>query len=100
MAVDGIGSSHGRRPIALSRSADEPAADKHRALVPMHEASVAAGHGPYAHRLSAAFLAQLIATKEGEPQTRERRRATPDIAARAYAAALRLNGARRENQRF
>lgn len=99
MAVDGIGSSHGRRPIALSRSADEPA-DKHRALVPMHEASVAAGHGAHAHRLSATFLAQLIATKEGEPQTRERRRVTPDIAARAYAAALRLNGPRRENQHF
>jgi hypothetical protein len=37
---------------------------------------------PLAH-----FLAHLIATKRGMPQTRERRRAAPDFAAGAYVRA-------------
>jgi hypothetical protein len=35
---------------------------------------------------SAAFLTQLLAIKEGLPQTRERRREEPVIAAHIYAA--------------
>jgi hypothetical protein len=35
---------------------------------------------------SAAFLTQLLAIKEGLPQTRERRREEPDIAAHVYEA--------------
>jgi hypothetical protein len=37
---------------------------------------------------SAAYLAHLIATRSGAPQTRERRRADPEEASAAYAAAL------------
>ncbi len=37
---------------------------------------------------SAAYLAHLIATRNGAPQTRERRRAEPEEATAAYAAAL------------
>ena len=37
---------------------------------------------------SAPFLAQLVATKDQHPQTRERRRAEPDMASAAYRAAL------------
>lgn len=37
---------------------------------------------------SAAYLAHLIATRHGAPQTRERRRAEPEEATAAYVAAL------------
>ena len=37
---------------------------------------------------SASYLAHLIATRNGLPQTRERRRAEPQEATAAYAAAL------------
>jgi hypothetical protein len=40
--------------------------------------------------LSAPFLAQLVAIKDQHPQTRERRRAEPDIASAAYRAAAAL----------
>ena len=36
------------------------------------------------------FLAQLVATKDGHPQTRERRRAEPDVALAAYRATAAL----------
>jgi hypothetical protein len=39
-------------------------------------------------RPAASFLAHLIATSRGEPQTRERRRAEPGQAAQAYARTL------------
>lgn len=38
----------------------------------------------------APFLAQLVATKDQHPQTRERRRADPDVAVAAYRAAAAL----------
>jgi hypothetical protein len=41
-------------------------------------------------RPSAGFLAQLVATAQGVPQTRERRRTTADHAAAHYAAATRI----------
>ena len=43
-----------------------------------------------ARRTSAAYLAQLIATDRGEPQTRERRRVTPQEAIAAYGAMKKL----------
>jgi hypothetical protein len=39
----------------------------------------------------APFLAQLLATKDQHPQTRERRRAAPEDAIAAYHAAAALN---------
>jgi len=43
---------------------------------------------PARGRRSASYLAHLIATRNGLPQTRERRRAEPQEATAAYAAAL------------
>ena len=37
------------------------------------------------------FLAQLVATKDGHPQTRERRRAEPNVALSAYRATAALD---------
>jgi len=42
---------------------------------------------------SALFLAQLIATKNQHPQTRERRRDEPKVASAAYRAAAALTAA-------
>jgi len=59
-----------------------------RALVvlsPMTESAEPAIH--YRH---APFLAQLVATKDHHPQTRERRRAEPDVALAAYRATAAL----------
>ena len=92
MSLNGIGAPAERRPVALSRSADEAAPVEQRALVPVQEPTFADSHGPYSRRPSAPFLAQLIATAQHAPQTREKRRTTPALAAHAYATALKLGG--------
>lgn len=53
-------------------------------------ASVEAGKVPILppRRASVSYLAHLIATREGAPQTRERRRAEPQEAIAAYASVL------------
>jgi hypothetical protein len=76
-------------PINLTE--DSPSATG-CSLVPVTTPGAAASgmtHAPYA-RPSAAFLAQLVATAQGAPQTRTRRRASFDHAAARYAAAARL----------
>ncbi|HET7680226.1 MAG TPA: hypothetical protein VFK79_08860 [Xanthobacteraceae bacterium] len=75
----------------MSRSAENevPPAEQ-RALVPVPQADPSENPCPCARRPAAPFLAHLIATERGEPQTRERRRAAPDAAAQAYAATATL----------
>jgi hypothetical protein len=91
MVLNGIGASAGLRPATLSHSADDAASPaQQRALVPVPAAAPSESQTPYAGRPAAPFLAQLIATERGEPQTRERRRAKPDAAAQAYRTAARL----------
>ena len=91
MVLNGIGASASRRPATLSRSADDRAAPAaHRALVPIAEIERSEDPAPHSRRPAAPFLAQLIATARGEPQTRERRRAKPQVAAQAYRAAAEL----------
>ena len=68
---------HGAKPH------DAPV-NESRALVAMEPA---AAHEPAARFREAPFLAQLIATREQLPQTRERRRAEPGEAIAAYRAA-------------
>jgi hypothetical protein len=93
MVLNSIGASAIRRPSGMSRSAGrrEPLETlEHRALVPVTAVDHWESHLPYSRRPSAPFLAHLIATESGEPQTRHRRRAEPETAARAYEAMLRL----------
>jgi len=59
-----------------------------RALVATAPPAVHSAHGAAG---GAAFLAQLIASRDQHPQFRERRRATPNEALVAYAAAARLS---------
>jgi hypothetical protein len=57
-----------------------------RALVPLFPVQPSAR--PHAAiRQPAGFLAHLIATRQALPQTRERRRIEPDVAAAIYSAA-------------
>ncbi len=57
-----------------------------RALIPLSPARSSEGVQTAA-RQPANFLAHLIATGQALPQTRERRRAEPNVAAAIYAAA-------------
>jgi hypothetical protein len=91
MVLNGIGASATERSATVSRSAAEQAAPREqRALVPVPAIAPNESPSPYAGRPAAPFLAQLIATERGEPQTRERRRAKPHAAAQAYEAAASL----------
>jgi hypothetical protein len=93
MVLSGIGASSTRRPSAVSRSVGSQAADvESRALVPVRKIDAYERPSVFSRHPSAPFLAQLIATDRGEPQTRERRRAEPAAAVQAYAAALGLSG--------
>ena len=92
MVLNGIGASAARRPSGLSRSADQqaPASEQH-ALVPVQKIEATERPTALSRRPAAPFLAHLIATARGEPQTCERRRAEPKTAMNAYAAAAALN---------
>ena len=75
-------SAQDRRPPA------EPKASECRALVAVNPAKPRETLRPVpAARASSAFLAHLIATAEGLPQTREKRRLEPQEATRLYGAA-------------
>src|SRR5262249_52205356 len=78
------------RPRAASKPASAgDSAVESRALVAVTPVVRSDTPAPVARRAgSAAFLAQLIATREQLPQTRERRRAEPGDAVNVYAAAL------------
>jgi hypothetical protein len=70
-----------------TRQAESQPATESRALVAL--AAPAAGK-PRPRPRQAPFLAQLIATKDQHPQTRERRRAEPAQAIGAYQAMAEL----------
>jgi hypothetical protein len=75
-------------PLRAAEQHDAPASES-RALVAI---GPAATREPAASFREATFLAQLIATREQLPQTRERRRAEPGDAIAAYRATEALTG--------
>jgi hypothetical protein len=89
-----------RQAVGLSRSAthefqmpdsvtDDSGLTTGRSLVAMAAPAGVGAVSTHSVRPSAVFLAQLVATAQGAPQTRARRRATADRAASHYAAAGR-----------
>jgi hypothetical protein len=68
-----------RRPLRA-----RPEVSNTRALVPVQPLLRNEEPSAPSRRTSAAFLAHLIATERGEPQTRDRRRAGPYEASEAY----------------
>jgi len=82
------GSTARTRAASREASGEQPVA-KSQALVAVAPIVRADAPAPLARRAaSAAFLTQLIATREQLPQTRERRRAEPADAIAVYAARL------------
>jgi hypothetical protein len=73
---------HGLTPVANDDAAPEAECRALTVVSPV-PARDAANDVP---RRSAPFLTQLLATKAGVPQSRERRRAEPDVAVHAYEA--------------
>jgi len=57
-----------------------------RALIPIAAANRTEPMRPSDVRAASPFLTHLIATEQGMPQTRKRRRADPDQAVAAYTA--------------
>src|SRR5262245_2754498 len=84
-----ISSSTARTRAASKQASGEQPAAQSRALVAVAPIVRSDAPAPVARRAaSAAFLAQLIATREQLPQTRERRRAEPADAIAVYAARI------------
>ena len=73
--------------VEETRQAESQPASESRALVAL---ATPAAAKPLPRYRQAPFLAQLIATKQQHPQTRERRRAEPAQADSAYRAAAKL----------
>jgi hypothetical protein len=71
-------------PGGTPASPRRPEKSENRALVPVGPAPRLRRTAP--PRTSAAFLAQLIATAQQAPQTREKRRIGPDAAIAAYTS--------------
>ena len=77
----------GPRAAAADRTCSDEPAVPGQALVAVTPVSRTEAPTPITRRVtSAPFLAQLIATREQLPQTRERRRAEPSVAVNVYAA--------------
>lgn len=89
MTVHGTGASAVNPPEDTSHS--EIGLSESRALVPLAQAKAANRRIRHFRHPPAVFLAQLIATTQDAPQTRQRRRATPEAAARAYAATAAIS---------
>jgi hypothetical protein len=77
--------------MRVSVTGDSPSATG-RSLVPLRRPGAARESSTPRHnrRPSAVFIAQLVATAPGAPQTRARRRASAGDAAALYAAAANI----------
>jgi hypothetical protein len=75
-------------PVVQGRAAPRPEATAADGIEPPR-AAAAMAYRPFDRR--AEFLAQLIAMRDGLPQARDRRRAAPAEAIRAYREAMDLD---------
>jgi hypothetical protein len=92
MEISGIGKTPGGRELPHRRPQTAVDAAAPVALVPVRAVGAAVADVPLSlsQRPLAAFLAQLIATQDGLPQTRARRRLEPALAAATYVQAGKL----------
>jgi hypothetical protein len=88
MRLGEINRASSARPSFLAADGDTGHAEPSRALVALSPTPIGRD-GPAIYR-QAPFLAQLIATKDQHPQTRERRRAETGEALNAYRDAADL----------
>ncbi len=92
MEIRGIGKTPGSRELPRRRPQTAVDAAAPVALVPVRAVGAPTAAVPLSlsQRPLAAFLAQLIATQDGLPQTRARRRLEPALACATYAGAATL----------
>jgi hypothetical protein len=93
MEISGIGKTPGGRELPRRRPQTAVDAAAPVALVPVRAVGAAVADVPLSlssQRPLAAFLAQLIATQDGLPQTRARRRLEPALACATYVEAGKL----------
>ncbi len=83
--ASGRGLSRFDTGLAMQNAETREPTSTSRALVPLSAAPESL-HPQVVARQPASFLAHLIATKQALPQTRERRRQAPAVAAAIYAA--------------
>lgn len=91
MLVGEVNEQKFRRPhptMSAPENDGEPTELESRALVPLDPLQSRSGNT--ADHRYAPFVAQLVATKDQHPQTRERRRAEPNDALAAYRAVAAL----------
>ena len=91
MLVGEVNGSQSRRPhpaMSARESVSEPTGSDSRALVALDPLQDHFGNTVSHHY--APFVAQLVATKDQHPQTRERRRADPNDVLAAYRATATL----------
>ena len=91
MLVDEVNEPQFRQPhpaMSAPENGSEPAGSESRALVALDPFLGYSGQST-SYRY-APFVAQLVATKDQHPQTRERRRADPHDALAAYRTAAAL----------
>ena len=74
------------RARATPAAGDGAPAEGSRALIPLAPLTASEPLPSVSRRPAAGFLAQLIATQQQAPQTRERRRADPGVVAARYQA--------------
>jgi hypothetical protein len=84
-----VGSGRTPRETSAAR-AGAPSAQRALVRIAPDDPARAVSLRPAEARPAAPFLAHLIATVQGAPQTRERRRADPDRAITAYAAMMQV----------
>jgi hypothetical protein len=87
-----IAAKPGRSASPSPRAEPRPAEPQTRALVAVEPPADSQVVNHESRRLSAAFVAHLIATAAHAPQTRELRRGTPRDASARYGAAAKING--------
>jgi len=68
--------------------AERAGSESSRALIAVAPPAESEPAPPLSRRPAAGFIAHLIATAQQAPQTRERRRADPDVAVSTYRAAM------------
>lgn len=78
-------------PVPAAATADGRERPTGRSMIPLAPQRSLPGSFRPVGTSSAPFLAQLIATKQKAPQTRERRRADPGDASAAYGAILQAS---------
>jgi hypothetical protein len=91
---------HNSFQVCLQKVLDAPSANNFGSTAKLQRGHAEHSQEPPMARPTAPFLMHLIATAQGAPQTRVRRRADPDQAIATYAAAMQKPTSTRTGRGF